>query len=135
MIVDERFTTYVAFPGGAGRAASGADRGRRRWPRRVPIIRKETQSFLKTLPCDPQSPARVLEIGTAVGVFRASDERLSARRAGTSLPSRTMRSEYPHCQGEFPAQAGKEGQIRLIPGNALAVMKELGRRPYDLIFM
>ena len=41
----------------------------------VPIIRKETQSFLKVL-LQIHRPMRILEAGTAVGFFRAFDERL-----------------------------------------------------------
>ena len=60
----------------------------------VPIIRKETQSFLKVMML-MNRPARVLEVGTAVG-FSA-----------------------------ILMRAGKEEQITLIEGDALEVMKTL----------
>ena len=75
----------------------------------VPIIRKETQSFLKVL-LKIKKPLRILEVGTAVGF------------------SAILMSEY------MPEGGHKEDQITLIPGDALEVMKELAG-PYDFIFM
>ena len=82
----------------------------------VPIIRKETQSFLKVL-LKIKKPLRILEVGTAVGF------------------SAILMSEYmPENARENFRRAGKEDQITLIPGDALEVMKELSG-PYDFIFM
>lgn len=39
----------------------------------VPIIRKETKSLLKVLLC-MQKPMNILEVGTAIGFFGASNE-------------------------------------------------------------
>ena len=65
MIVDERFTTYVcSLETPENPLLEQIEQEARE--ARVPIIRKETQSFLKTLLLI-HKPERVLEIGTAVG--------------------------------------------------------------------
>lgn len=97
----------------------------------VPIIRKEMQSFLKVL-LAIQKPMRILEVGTAVG-FSAllMSEYAPAGCKITTIEKYEKR--IPIALENFK-RAGKEDVIRLIPGDALEVMKEL-EGPYDLIFM
>ena len=97
----------------------------------VPIIRKETQSLLKTL-LTMLRPARVLEVGTAVG--------FSALLMSEYLPEGahiTMIEKYekriPIARQNF-RRAGKEEQITLIEGDAMEVLKSLDG-PFDFVFM
>ena len=98
---------------------------------RVPIIRKETQSFLKVMML-MNRPARVLEVGTAVG-FSAilMSEYLPEGSHITTIENYEKR--IPIARNNFK-RAGKEEQITLIEGDALEVMKTL-EGPYDFIFM
>ena len=98
---------------------------------RVPIIRKETQSFLKTL-LVMHKPRKVLEIGTAVG-FSALLMSAYLPEGGHITTIENYEKRIPIARENF-RQAGKEGVISLIQGDALAVMKEL-TEAYDLIFM
>ena len=97
----------------------------------VPIIRKETQSFLKVMML-MNRPARVLEVGTAVG-FSAilMSEYLPEGSHITTIENYEKR--IPIARNNFK-RAGKEEQITLIEGDALEVMKTL-EGPYDFIFM
>jgi len=97
----------------------------------VPIIRKETQSFLKTL-LTIQKPMRVLEIGTAVG-FSAilMSEYIEENATITTIEKYEPR--IPIARDNF-VRAGKEKQITLIEGDALEVLKQL-EGTYDFIFM
>lgn len=97
----------------------------------VPIIRKETQSFLKVLLL-MKKPMRVLEVGTAIG-FSAilMSEYMPEGSSITTIEKYEKR--IPIARENFK-RAGKENQITLIEGDALEVMRSLDG-PYDLIFM
>lgn len=130
MIVDERFSTYVAsleVPEEPLLERIEAEA----LAARVPIIRKETQSFLKTL-LVMHKPRKVLEIGTAVG-FSALLMSAYLPEGGHITTIENYEKRIPIARENF-RQAGKEGVISLIQGDALAVMKEL-TEAYDLIFM
>ena len=77
-------------------------------------------------------PARVLEVGTAVG-FSAilMSEYLPEGSRITTIENYEKR--IPIARNNFK-RAGKEEQITLIEGDALEVMKTL-EGPYDFIFM
>ena len=97
----------------------------------VPIIRREMQSFLKTLLLI-KKPMRILEIGTAVG-FSAL---LMSEYAPEGCRITTIENydkRIPIARENF-RRAGKEEQITLIEGDAAEVMKTL-EGPYDFIFM
>ncbi|MBO5461613.1 MAG: O-methyltransferase [Ruminococcus sp.] len=98
---------------------------------RVPIIRKEMQSFLKVL-LSIQKPMRILEIGTAVG-FSAllMSEYVSKECRITTIENYDKR--IPIARNNFK-RAGKEEQITLLEGDAQQVMKTL-EGEYDFIFM
>ena len=68
MIVDERLVTYINSLD-AGNTAMLDQIEREATADYVPIIRKEMQSFLKFL-LAMKKPARILEVGTAVGFSR-----------------------------------------------------------------
>ena len=97
----------------------------------VPIIRKETQSFLKVL-LMMKKPLRVLEVGTAIG--------FSAILMSEYIPEQGHITTIEKYEKRIPIakenirRAGKEDQITLIEGDALEVMKSLNGS-YDFIFM
>ena len=97
----------------------------------VPIIRKETQSLLKTL-LTMLRPARVLEVGTAVG--------FSALLMSEYLPEGAHITTIEKYEKRIPIarqnfrRAGKEEQITLIEGDAMEVLRSLDG-PFDFVFM
>lgn len=130
MIVDERFSTYVASLEAPEEPLLERIEAEA-LAARVPIIRKETQSFLKTL-LVLKKPRKVLEIGTAVG-FSALLMSAYLPEGGHITTIENYEKRIPIARENF-RQAGKEGVISLIQGDALAVMKELAEA-YDFIFM
>ncbi|HIY55332.1 MAG TPA: O-methyltransferase [Candidatus Dorea merdavium] len=130
MIVDERFSTYVASLEAPEEPLLERIEAEA-LAARVPIIRKETQSFLKTL-LVMHKPRKVLEIGTAVG-FSALLMSAYLPEGGHITTIENYEKRIPIARENF-RQAGKEGEISLIQGDALAVMKEL-TEAYDFIFM
>ena len=130
MIVEERMLAYInSLDQGhtpfleklAGRAAE----------ERVPIIRREMQSFLKVF-LMIQQPRKILEVGTAIGfsaVFMAEYGPRDCRV--TTIENYEKR--IPLARENFRL-SGYEDRIRLIPGDAAEVLKTL-EGPYDLIFM
>lgn len=98
---------------------------------RVPIIRKEMQSFLKVLLL-LKKPKRVLEVGTAVG-FSAI---LMSEAAPNDCKITTIEKyekRIPIARENF-RRAGREDRITLLEGDAFDILKELNE-PYDFIFM
>lgn len=97
----------------------------------VPIIRKETQSFLKVF-LRIQKPMRILEVGTAVG-FSALLMSEYAPEGCQITTIEKYEKRIPIAKENF-RRAGKEDVIHLIEGDALEVMKGL-EESYDFIFM
>ena len=130
MIVDERMVTYIRSLERPENPVIEAIE-QEALENFVPIIRKETQSFLKVMML-MNRPARVLEVGTAVG-FSAilMSEYLPEGSRITTIENYEKR--IPIARNNFK-RAGKEEQITLIAGDALEVMKTLVG-PYDFIFM
>lgn len=130
MIVDERMVTYIRSLERPENPVIEAIE-QEALDSFVPIIRKETQSFLKVMML-MNRPARVLEVGTAVG-FSAilMSEYLPEGSHITTIENYEKR--IPIARNNFK-RAGKEEQITLIEGDALEVMKTL-EGPYDFIFM
>ncbi len=97
----------------------------------VPIIRKEMQSLMKVL-VSLKKPARILEVGTAVG-FSAllMSEYAPAECRITTIEKYEKR--IPIARENF-RRAGKEKQITLLEGDALEILKGLDST-YDFIFM
>ena len=97
----------------------------------VPIIRKETQSFLKVLLL-MKKPVRVLEVGTAIGYsgilmshYLPKDGRI------TTIEKYEKR--IPIARENF-SRAAVADRITLLEGDALEIMKSL-EEPFDFIFM
>lgn len=130
MIVNDRLTAYL-------HSLDDADSeiitliGKEARADRVPIIRPETASLLKTL-IRLQKPRKILEIGTAVGYSAIlMSECLEPGAAITTVEKYEKRIPIAR---ENIRRAGKEDCITLIEGDALEVMAEL-EPGYDMIFM
>lgn len=130
MIVDERMVTYIRsleVPESAVIEAIEQEALRDR----VPIIRKEMQSFLKVL-LMIKRPMRILEVGAAVG-FSSILMSEYMPEGGHITTIENYDKRIPIARANFK-RAGKEEQIDLIEGDALEVMHGL-KGPYDLIFV
>ena len=130
MIVDERMVTYIRsleVPESAVIEAIEQEALRDR----VPIIRKEMQSFLKVL-LMIKRPMRILEVGAAVG-FSSILMSEYMPEGGHITTIENYDKRIPIARANFK-RAGKEEQIDLIVGDALEVMHGL-EGPYDLIFV
>lgn len=130
MIVNERFVGYI----------NSLERGNPAYldeleqyavKTNVPIIRKEMQSFLKTL-LVMNKPRQILEVGTAIG-FSAllMSEFMPGDAHITTIEKYEKR--IPIARDNF-SKYGKEECITLLEGDATDVLKKL-TGPYDLIFM
>lgn len=97
----------------------------------VPIIRKETQSFLKVFLMIKQ-PSRILEVGTAIG-FSAILMSEYMPVGGQITTIEKYEKRIPIARENFK-RAGKEEQITLIEGDALEVLRSLNGS-YDFVFM
>ena len=130
MIVDERLVTYINSLD-TGNTAMLDQIEREATADYVPIIRKEMQSFLKLL-LAMKKPARILEVGTAVGfsaILMAEYDPVPCQI--TTIENYEKR--IPIARENFK-RAGKEAQIALLEGDAAEVLKTL-EGPYDFIFM
>ena len=130
MIVDERMVTYIRsleVPESAVIEAIEQEALRDR----VPIIRKEMQSFLKVL-LMIKRPMRILEVGAAVG-FSSILMSEYMPEGGHITTIENYDKRIPIARANFK-RAGKEEQIDLIEGDALEVKHGL-EGPYDLIFV
>lgn len=97
----------------------------------VPVIRPETQRLLRFL-LQMQKPRRILEIGCAVG-FSAL---LMSEYGGEDCRITTIENyekRIPQAIENF-REAGKEGRIRLLQGDAADILPGL-TDSYDMIFM
>ena len=130
MIVDERMVTYIhSLEEPENEVLEKIEQ--EALDTYVPIIRKETQSFLKVL-LMIKKPLKVLEIGTAVG-FSAILMSEYMPDGGRITTIEKYEKRIPIARENF-RRAGKEGQITLIEGDALEVMRRL-EGTYDFIFM
>ena len=95
----------------------------------VPIIRKETQSFLKVL---MKKPVRVLEVGTAIG-YSAILMSHYLPKDGRITTIEKYEKRIPIARENF-SRAAVADRITLLEGDALEIMKSL-EEPFDFIFM
>ena len=97
----------------------------------VPIIRKETASLLKTLVAMKQ-PARILEVGTAVGYSALlMAENMPADCHITTIEKYEKR--IPIARENFQ-KASREDKITMLTGDVADILAEL-ETPFDFIFM
>lgn len=130
MIVEERMRIYINSldPGNTPfleelEQSAHADR--------VPIIRREMQSFIKVL-LEIQKPKRILEVGTAIGFSTL----LICQYGPPDLHITTIENyekRIPIAKENF-RRAGRERQITFLEGDAGKYLKEL-EGTFDLIFM
>ncbi|MDD7418340.1 MULTISPECIES: O-methyltransferase [Blautia] len=130
MIVEERMRTYI----------NSLDRGNTPFLEeleqtalrdRVPVIRREMQSFIKTFLAMNQ-PGRILEVGTAIGFSTL----LMCEYGREDLQIVTIENydkRIPIARENF-RRAGREDQITLLEGDAGELLKTL-EGPFDMIFM
>lgn len=130
MIVDERIVTFINSME-TENSEILEEIEREALDSRVPIIRKEMQSFLKVL-LSVQKPMSVLEVGTAVG-FSALLMSEYLPEGGTITTIENYEKRIPIARANF-ARAGKEDCITLLEGDAQDVLKTL-EEPFDFIFM
>ena len=130
MIVDERMVTYInSLDTGSGQFLDQLELQAKK--DRVPIIRREMQSFLKVL-LQIKKPTKILEVGTAVG--------FSALLMAKYTPEDTRivtiekyEKRIPVSKANFQA-AGMDHRITLLEGDALEILREM-EDSFDFIFM
>lgn len=130
MITDERFLTYMNSLD-AGNTPFLDKIEQKALDNYVPVIRKETQRFLKWL-LSVKRPSRILEIGTAVGfsaLFMAEYGPKSCR----IVTIENYLKRIPAARANFKA-AGRERQIELLEGDAADILPTLNG-PFDLVFL
>lgn len=130
MIVDERITAYInSLDMGSTKLLNQIEEEARRDC--VPIIRREMQSFLKTLLAAKQ-PRAILEVGTAVG-FSALLMCEYAHPKAHLTTIEKYEKRIPIARENFK-RAGREKQITLLAGDAAEYLQKM-TGPFDFIFM
>ena len=130
MIVEERMRTYLNSLD-MGNTPFLEELERQALEDRVPIIRKEMQSFLKMM-LTATKPASILEVGTAVGFSTL----LMCEYGRPDLKVTTIENyekRIPIARENF-RRAGREPQICFLNGDAGEILGKL-EGTYDLIFM
>ena len=130
MIVEERMRTYINSLD-MGNTSFLEELERKALLDRVPIIRKEMQSFLKMFLAATR-PQTILEVGTAVGFSTI----LMCEYGPADLKITTIENyekRIPIARENF-RKAGRESQISLLTGDATEILGKLDGT-YDFIFM
>ena len=97
----------------------------------IPIVRRETESFLRTL-CVLKKPKSILEIGTAI----AYSTLVFAEYCDDIVTLENYEKRIPLAR-ENIEKTGNSGKIKLIEGDAGDTLKVLvsAEKKYDLIFL
>ena len=130
MITDERYTAYInslEMGGPSYLNELEAYAGQTR----VPIIRKEMQSFLRTL-LMMNKPKQILEVGTAIG-FSALWISEYMPEDGHITTIEKYEKRIPIARENFK-KYGKEDRITLLEGDAADILCKL-EGSFDMIFM
>jgi len=130
MITDERMRTYIRSLD-SGNTPFLEDLYRKAKKDGVPVIRRDTQNFLKTI-LKLKKPKNILEVGTAVGFSTL----LICEYGPKDLHITTIENyekRIAAAKENFGA-SGYEDRITLIEADAGEALKEL-TGPYDMIFM
>lgn len=130
MIVNDRITSYIhSLDSGNGSLCDAIEEEAAAL--RIPVIRRETAAFLKTLVA-LKRPGAILEVGTAVGY--------SALLMCRAMPQDCHITTIEKYEKRIPAakenfkRAGEEKRITLVEGDAGEALYTLSG-PYDFIFM
>lgn len=130
MIVDERTTAYInSLDMGSTKLLNQIEEEAGRDC--VPIIRRETQSFLKTL-LTAKQPRAILEVGTAVGFSALLMCEYAHPKAHVTTIEK-YEKRIPIARENFK-RAGREKQITLLAGDAAEYLQKM-TGPFDFIFM
>lgn len=130
MIVDERTTAYInSLDMGSTKLLNQIEEEAGRDC--VPIIRREMQSFLKTL-LTAKQPRAILEVGTAVGFSALLLCEYAHPKAHVTTIEK-YEKRIPIARENFK-RAGREKQITLLAGDAAEYLQKM-TGPFDFIFM
>ena len=131
MIGDERIRDFIySLEAGQGELRDAI--AREAVAERVPIIKKETGAFLKTLVAMKQ-PRAVLEVGTAVG-YSALLMEMVLPEGGHITTVEKYEPRIEKAKENF-RKAGVEERISLIEGDAEDVLKGFGDGVFEVVFM
>ncbi len=130
MIVEERMRTFINSLD-TGNTPFLEELEQYALQERVPVIRREMQSFIKML-LALQRPKRILEVGTAIGFSTL----LMCEYGPADVQITTIENyekRIPLAKENF-RKAGQELKITLLEGDATKILAGLSGS-YDLIFM
>ena len=130
MIVDERMTAFINSLN-PGNSMLLDEIEQEALEMHVPVIRKETQSFLKFL-VKAGKPGRILEVGTGVGFSAILMSEYAPEECSVTTIEK-YEKRIPLARRNF-IRAGREDRITLLEGDAMELLKGL-EGPYDFIFM
>ena len=130
MIVDERMVTFINSldPGHTPFLEALEQKAKQD---RVPVIRREMQSFLKVM-LKLKQPLRILEVGTAVGFSTLLFCEYAPEGARITTIEK-YEKRIPIARDNFK-RAGRENQICFLEGDAAEILGTLDER-FDFIFM
>ncbi len=130
MIVDERMVTFInSLDTGSGEFLDALELQAKK--DRVPIVRREMQSFLKVL-LQIKKPAKILEVGTAVGFSALLMARYTSEETHITTIEK-YEKRIPIAKENFQA-ANMQHRITLLEGDALEILKSIDET-FDFIFM
>ena len=130
MIVEERMRTFINSLD-TGNTPFLEELEQYALQERVPVIRREMQSFIKML-LALQRPKRILEVGTAIGFSTL----LMCEYGPADVQITTIENyekRIPLAKENF-RKAGQESKITLLEGDATKILAGLSGS-YELIFM
>ena len=130
MIVEERMRTFINSLD-TGNTPFLEELEQYALQERIPVIRREMQSFIKML-LALQRPKRILEVGTAIGFSTL----LMCEYGPADVQITTIENyekRIPLAKENF-RKAGQESKITLLEGDATKILAGLSGS-YDLIFM
>ena len=130
MIVNDRITSYThSLDTGNGSLCDAIEE--EATALHIPIIRRETAAFLKTLVA-LKRPGAILEVGTAVGYSALLMCRVMPKDCHITTIEK-YEKRIPAAKANFK-RAGEEKRITLVEGDAGEALYTLSG-PYDFIFM
>lgn len=130
MIVDERFTTYLnSLYEPLDEELSAIEK--EALEEEVPIIRKETQNFIRTM-LSIKKPKNILEVGTAVG-FSCGLMALSTDKDCRITTIENYEPRFDKARNNFK-RLGITDRVTFLTGDAMEILPTLEGR-YDFIFM